>query len=74
MSWVRPRAGSIAFPRFAPGIDADRLVDELARDAGVLLAPGRMFGRDDGHVRIGFGRENLPEALRRFETFLGGWH
>ena len=70
ISWVRPRAGSIGFPRFADGIDANALVDDLARDAGVLLAPGRMFGRDDGHVRVGFGRENLPEALARFEAFL----
>ena len=70
ISWVRPKAGSIAFPRFAEGIDADALVTELAASEGVLLAPGRMFGREDGHVRIGFGRENLPEALARFERFL----
>ena len=38
-------------------------VTDLAADEGVLLAPGRMFGRDDGHVRLGFGRENLPVAL-----------
>ncbi len=70
VSWVRPRAGSIGFPRFADGTDANALVDDLAREEGVLLAPGRLFGRDDGHVRLGFGRENLPEALGRFEAFL----
>ena len=70
LSWVRPGGSSIGFPRFADGIDANALVDELARDQGVLLAPGRLFGRDDGHVRLGFGRENLPEALVRFEAFL----
>jgi aspartate/methionine/tyrosine aminotransferase len=70
ISWERPAAGSIAFPRFAAGVDAERLVDDLASTEGVLLAPGRLFGRDDGHVRIGFGRENLPEAVDRFERFL----
>jgi len=70
LSWVRPRAGSIGFPRVARDIDANAFVDDLARDEGVLLAPGRLFGRDDGHVRLGFGRENLPTALERFEAFL----
>jgi aspartate/methionine/tyrosine aminotransferase len=70
IAWVRPRAGSIGFPRFADAIDAERLVTDLAAETGVLLAPGRMFGRDDGHVRIGFGRKNLPDAVDRFERFL----
>jgi aspartate/methionine/tyrosine aminotransferase len=70
ISWVRPRAGSIGFPRIAGGLDVDRLVTDLAAEEGVLLAPGRMFGRDDGHVRIGYGRTNLPDALERFDRFL----
>ncbi|MBP7149247.1 MAG: aminotransferase class I/II-fold pyridoxal phosphate-dependent enzyme [Acidobacteria bacterium] len=70
ISWVRPRAGSVGFPRLAPGIDANRFAADLAEQDGVLLAPGRMFGRDDGHVRLGLGRRNFPEALARLDAFL----
>lgn len=68
VSWVRPPAGSIGYARIEDD-DVDGFVRELAAEEGVLLAPGRMFGRDDGHVRIGYGRANLPEAAARFEAF-----
>lgn len=68
VTWVRPPAGSIGFARIDDA-DVDGFVRDLADEEGVLLAPGRMFGRDDGHVRFGYGRTNLPEALARFETF-----
>lgn len=70
VSWVRPPAGSIGFARIHDD-DVDGFVARLAAEEGVLLAPGRLFGRDDGHVRIGYGRSNLPEAAARFEAFAG---
>jgi aspartate/methionine/tyrosine aminotransferase len=69
IAWVRPTAGSIGFAHLRDD-DVNGLVADLAADEGVLLAPGRMFGRDDGHVRIGYGRTNLPDAVARFERFL----
>lgn len=74
LEWVPPRAGSTAFPRFAPslGVDVDALADDLREKTGVLIAPGSLFGHGGGHWRLGFGRENLPEALARFEDYLGG--
>jgi aspartate/methionine/tyrosine aminotransferase len=69
ISWVRPQGGSIGFARLRDD-DVNGLVAGLAAEEGVLLAPGRMFGRDDGHVRIGYGRMNLPDAVARFERFL----
>jgi aspartate/methionine/tyrosine aminotransferase len=67
--WVRPRAGSIGFPLLLQG-DAEAFCDSLVREAGVLLAPGSLFGHAGNHFRLGFGRANMPKALERFEYFL----
>lgn len=71
--WVRPRAGSIGFPRLtAPGVRIDDWAAELVEAEGVLLVPGSQFGHPGNHFRIGFGRTNLPEALTRLEAFADG--
>ena len=72
-TWVRPRAGSIAFPRLI-GEDVDSFCHELVTTANVLLAPGSLFGDEGNHFRIGFGRKNLPEAVVRLEAFLLSRH
>jgi aspartate/methionine/tyrosine aminotransferase len=70
VSWVRPRGGSIGFPRLVDGPPVDRFAAELVETSGVLLLPGSQFGHAGNHLRIGFGRQNLPEALGRLEAFL----
>jgi aspartate/methionine/tyrosine aminotransferase len=68
--WVRPTAGPIGFPR-ATGVGAvDGFCERLAA-AGVLLLPGSVYDEPD-HVRVGFGRANLPEALAVLEEALTG--
>jgi aspartate/methionine/tyrosine aminotransferase len=61
LDWVRPSAGPIGFPRVSGLGDVDRLCERLAA-AGVLLLPGSVYDQP-AHVRMGFGRANLPEAL-----------
>jgi aspartate/methionine/tyrosine aminotransferase len=69
-TWVRPRAGSIGFPRLTvPAVRIDDWAAELVRAEGVLLVPGSQFGHPGNHFRVGFGRTDLPEALGRLETF-----
>jgi aspartate/methionine/tyrosine aminotransferase len=69
--WVRPRAGSVAFPRLTlKGTTADDFAAELVQAEGVLLMPGSRFGHDGNHVRIGFGRMDLPVALERLGRYL----
>ncbi len=68
-SWVRPRAGSVGFPRLTADIPIDRFAADLVTAAGVLLLPGSQFGHPGNHFRIGFGRRSLPEALGRLEAF-----
>ena len=68
--WVRPRAGSVGFPRLtAPGVTIDDFAAELVEAEGVLLLPGSRFGHPGNHFRIGFGRTDLPQALDRLEAF-----
>jgi aspartate/methionine/tyrosine aminotransferase len=69
-SWVPPRGGSVAFPRFLGDGSVDDFAARLVEAEGVLLLPGSQFGYPGNHFRIGFGREDLPEALGRLEAFL----
>jgi aspartate/methionine/tyrosine aminotransferase len=70
LSWVRPRGGSIGFPRLRPELDADRFAADLVESQGVLLLPGSRFGHAGNHVRLGFGRADLPAAVAGLERFL----
>jgi aspartate/methionine/tyrosine aminotransferase len=68
--WVRPRGGSIGFPRLLDDEPIDDFAARLVERQGVLLLPGSQFGYGGNHFRIGFGREDLPEALDALEAFL----
>jgi aspartate/methionine/tyrosine aminotransferase len=68
--WVRPQAGTVAFPRLRGEVSIDEFVVTMAEGAGVLLLPGTVFDYPGNHFRLGFGRRNLPVALARFEEFL----
>lgn len=68
-TWQRPKAGPIAFPRLL-GAQVAEFCDQLVRQSGVLLLPGTLYEHPGNHLRIGFGRRNLPEAIGRLEDFL----
>ena len=68
-TWIRPRAGSMAYPRYQGG-NVDKFCDELVRKAGVLLLPGTVYDDSSNHFRLGLGRKNLPQAVERLEDFL----
>lgn len=70
VTWVRPRAGTVAFPRLRGDVPIDRFAEELVAAEGVLILPGTVFDHPGSHFRIGFGRANMPESLARFERFL----
>ncbi len=68
-TWVRPRAGSVGFPRLTvPGLSIDDWTAGLVEAEGVLLLPGSQFGFGGNHFRLGFGRTDLPVALERLEA------
>jgi aspartate/methionine/tyrosine aminotransferase len=68
--WVRPKAGPIGFPRVAGAFDVQAWCEETAMNAGVLLLPGAVY-EEPRHVRFGFGRASLPQALERLDAHLG---
>jgi aspartate/methionine/tyrosine aminotransferase len=65
LEWVRPTAGPIGFPRVNGVGDVDGLCAGLAA-GGVLLLPGSVYD-EPRHMRVGFGRADMPEALDRLE-------
>ncbi len=68
--WARPVASPIGFPRVHGLGDVDELCARVASEAEVLLLPGSVYGQPE-HVRVGYGRANMPEALERLDAFLG---
>ena len=68
-SWVRPHAGSMAFPRYLGG-NVEDFCDQLVKKAGVLLLPGTVYDDARNHFRLGLGRKNLPRAVERLEVFV----
>lgn len=68
-AWVRPRAGTVAFPKLLGG-DVDEFASRLVEREGVLILPGSQFGYPGNHFRLGFGRRDMPRALERLERFV----
>jgi aspartate/methionine/tyrosine aminotransferase len=68
--WQRPKGGSICFPGLRRAEGAQAFCRALVEKAGIMLLPSAPFQYGDQHVRIGFGRQNLPEVLHRFSDYL----
>ncbi|NVM18405.1 MAG: aminotransferase class I/II-fold pyridoxal phosphate-dependent enzyme [Candidatus Lokiarchaeota archaeon] len=68
--WIKPKAGSIAFPRLLVNESAEVFCLNLLKKKSVLLMPSTNYDYGDRHFRIGFGRKNMPEALQKLEDFL----
>jgi aspartate/methionine/tyrosine aminotransferase len=62
LSWVRPRAGSVCFPKLAGG-NVDDFASTLVQREGVLLLPASQFGYPGNNFRLGYGRADMPQAL-----------
>jgi aspartate/methionine/tyrosine aminotransferase len=69
-AWVRPSAGPIGFPRVSGDLDVQGWCEQTAERASVLLLPGTVYGQPR-HVRMGFGRANLPRAVERLDEYIG---
>jgi aspartate/methionine/tyrosine aminotransferase len=67
--WVRPNASPIGFVRFKLQRDVLAFCEEVVRDSGVLLLPGTVYDQPR-HIRFGYGRKNMPEALAQFGAYL----
>ena len=50
-------------------VDVSEFCEQLVAEASVLLLPGAVYD-EPRHVRFGFGRKNMPEALERLDAHL----
>jgi len=69
--WIRPQAGSIAFPRWAGGTPVEQFCQSALEQQGVMIVPGSIFDFPGNHFRVGLGRKNFGEALGRVRALHG---
>jgi aspartate/methionine/tyrosine aminotransferase len=67
--WVKPDSSPIGFVRFKPKQEVLNFCEEAVRDSGVLLLPGTVYDQPR-HIRFGYGRKNMPEALTQLDSYL----
>ena len=68
--WNPPGGGSVCFPRMRVVEDTSAFCEELLEATGIMLVPSRQFQFGSRHVRIGFGRDDLPKVLDQFGRYL----
>ncbi len=69
-NWNRPIGGSVCFPRMLVVKDTYAFCEELITATGIMVVPSRQFQFGRRHIRIGFGREDLPKVIERFGKYL----
>ncbi len=70
LQWVVPQGGFVGIIKLLLPISIESFSKELAEKEGVLIMPGNLVNLSGNCFRIGFGRKNLSEVLKRFEMFL----
>ena len=71
VSWVRPKAGAIAYLRYEWDIDSTALMERIRDEKSVLVVPGAHFNMDR-YLRIGYGYDpgKLEDGLARCSEVL----
>lgn len=68
--FIPPMAGPIAFVKVNIDKPIIEYCESLVAESGVLLLPGSVYGVDGPYVRIGFGRADFIENLKKYEDYL----
>lgn len=68
--WIKPQGGCIGFVNYKAAESVDIFCDRLVKEVGVLLMPASVYDHSSNHFRIGFGRKNMHDSLRRLEKYL----
>jgi len=71
VTWVSPKAGSIAFPRWLGVESVEQFCQDMLQEQGVMIVPGHLFDFPGNHFRIGLGRKNFSEALEHVDEYFG---
>jgi aspartate/methionine/tyrosine aminotransferase len=68
--WLPPLAGPIAMPGYTGPGTVDQFCLDVLNQQNVMIVPASMFEMQGNYFRLGLGRKNLPEAIRRLQVFL----
>ncbi len=68
--WLKPEAGSIAFPAWTGPETVEAFCQAVLDQQGVMIAPGSLFDFPGNHFRLGLGRRNFGAALERVRRYL----
>ena len=70
-SCIVPKAGTLCFPRLLTNkLSSDRFCEKVRQKARIMILPSTVYDYDTWHFRIGYGRENFPEVLNKFDAYL----
>ncbi|MEL6256531.1 MAG: aminotransferase class I/II-fold pyridoxal phosphate-dependent enzyme [Bacteroidota bacterium] len=70
ISFVSPKAGSIAFAQLHIKESSMDFSEKLVQKVGIMALPAEMFEFGDKHIRVGFGRRNFPEILEELDKYI----
>ena len=68
-SFIPPKAGSVAFVKLQIEKSALQFSNELIEKTGIMTVPSEMFDYPGKYIRVGFGRENLPDTLHKLQDY-----
>lgn len=68
--WVRPQGGCVGFVNYKGSESIESFSERLVKKQGVLLIPSSIYDHKSNHFRIGFGRQNMSEALDKLKEFM----
>ncbi len=69
-AWLRPHAGSIAFPQWMAGTPVEQFCRDVLEQKQVMIVPGSIFEFPGNHFRLGLGRRNFAQALEHVGDYL----
>ncbi len=69
-TWTPPRAGPVGLVRLLREPSAQAFCDRAVEQAGIMIVPSSLFEYGDRHLRIGFGRANLPDVLEHLHAWI----
>jgi aspartate/methionine/tyrosine aminotransferase len=67
--WTRPRASSVGLAEILAAESATAFCERLVRESGIAMVPSGLFGDNDRHTRIGFGRADFQTGLDELEVW-----
>lgn len=68
--FIPPQAGSTSFVKLNIEESSLDFSNQLVEEKGIMTVPAEMFEQEGKYIRVGFGRENLPEVLEVFDDYL----